>query len=491
MSGAEEIYVALDTVPKSRASEDKAAREQKAIRELAGRLSAAYSEDHSPDEVDTAIRTAHERFAGSTVRDFVPILVERVVRREFESAEETGAAAAITTPGAAPVSVHKGTPAAATEPADPERPLRTDRRGLFALAGAAGVAAIGATAWAVSRPDSAPAPAAPVAGAPLTKVTGVVGSEKAAFFADERVAGVFAAHGYDVRVEAAGSREISTSVDLDGRAFAFPSSLPAAERLKRERGVSTQFVPFYSPMAIATFTPIVQLLDAAGVVKFDGPAPSLDFSAYIDLVQRGVQWDELAGNTAYRVGKNILVSTTDARTSNSAAMYLAVASYVVNDHAVVRGATAEQHVLPTLQRLFLAQGYTEGSSAGPFEEYLTAGMGQTPMTWIYEAQYVAAAVEGRLRPDSVLLYPSPTVLSRHTVVPLTPEGEEIGALLHTDAELQSLAAEHGFRTGDVARFDEVVAEHDVPVSPDLVDIVDVPAYETLEHLIDGVAAAYR
>ncbi|MGW5750715.1 three-helix bundle dimerization domain-containing protein [Nocardia rhamnosiphila] len=483
--------MALDTVPKSRASEDKVAREQKAIRELAGRLSAAYSEDRSPDEVDTAIRSAHERFAASTVRDFVPILVERVVRREFESAEEAGAATVVTTPGVAPVSVHKGTPAAAIEQADTERPLRTDRRGLFALAGAAGVAAVGVTAWAVSRPDSAPAPAAPIAGAPLTKVTGVVGSEKAAFFADERVAGVFAAHGYDVRVEAAGSREISTSVDLDGRAFAFPSSLPAAERLKREVGVSTQFVPFYSPMAIATFTPIVQLLDAAGVVKFDGPAPSLDFSAYIELVQRGVQWDELAGNTAYRVGKNILVSTTDARTSNSAAMYLAVASYVVNDHAVVRGATAEQHVLPTLQRLFLAQGYTEGSSAGPFEEYLTAGMGPTPMTWIYEAQYVAAAVEGRLRPDSVLLYPSPTVLSRHTVVPLTPEGEEIGALLHNDAELQSLAAEHGFRTGDVARFDEVVAEHDVPVSPDLVDIVDVPAYETLEHLIDGVAAAYR
>ncbi|MET8795194.1 hypothetical protein ABZV91_01820 [Nocardia sp. NPDC004568] len=483
--------MALDTVPKSRAPEDKTAREQKAIRELAGRLAAAYSEDHSPDEVNVAIRTAHERFAASTVRDFVPILVERVVRREFESAEEAGATEAVGAPGVGPVAVSEGAPAAATEPDDTDRRLRTDRRGLFALAGAAGVVAVGATAWAVSRPDSTRAPAVPVAGAPLTKVTGVVGSEKTAFFADERVARVFAAHGYDVRVEAAGSREISTSVNLDGRAFAFPSSLPAAERLKREVGVSTQFVPFYSPMAIATFTPIVQLLDAAGVVKFDGPAPSLDFSAYIDLVQRGVRWDELAGNTSYRVGKNILVSTTDARTSNSAAMYLAVASYVVNDHAVVRGATAERHVLPTLQRLFLAQGYTEGSSTGPFEEYLTAGMGPTPMTWIYEAQYVAAAVEGRLRPDSVLLYPSPTVLSRHTVVPLTPEGEEIGALLHNDAELQSLAAEHGFRTGDVARFDEVVTEHDVPVSPDLVDIVDIPAYETLEHLIDGVAAAYR
>lgn len=292
-------------------------------------------------------------------------------------------------------------------------------------------------------------------------------------------------------MKAAGSREISTSVDLHGQAFAFPSSLPAAERLKREVGVRTHFIPFYSPMAIATFTPIVELLDAAGVVKFDGPAPTLDFSAYIDLVQRGVRWDELADNTAYRVDKNILVSTTDARTSNSAAMYLAVASYVVNDDAVVRGATAEQHVLPTLQRLFLAQGYTEGSSSGPFEEYLTAGMGATPMTWIYEAQYVAAAVEARLRPEMVLLYPSPTVVSRHTVVPLTPEGEEIGALLHNDAGLQALAAEHGFRTGDAARFDEVVTEHDVRVSADLVDVVDVPAYETLEHLIDGVAGAYE
>ncbi|MGW1738002.1 three-helix bundle dimerization domain-containing protein [Nocardia sp. NPDC001965] len=485
--------MALDTVPKHRAPEDKAAREQKAIRELAGRLAAAYSENRSADEVDIAIRSAHESFAGSSVRDFVPILVERMVRRDLETPAATETATTAP-PTVAPVSAGKATDAQ-THGEHPEtarpRGLTTDRRRLFALAGAAGVVAVGATAWAVSRPDSAPAPAAPVAGAPLKKITGVVGSEKTAFFGDPRVADVFAAHGYDVRVEAAGSREISTSVDLAGRAFAFPSSLPAAERLKREVGVSTQFVPFYSPMAIATFTPIVQLLDAAGVVKFDGPAPTLDFSAYIDLVQRGVQWDELAGNTSYPVGKNILVSTTDARTSNSAAMYLAVASYVVNDHAVVRGATAEQHVLPTLQRLFLAQGYTEGSSAGPFEEYLTAGMGPTPMTWIYEAQYVAAAVEKRLRPDMVLLYPSPTVLSRHAVVPLTPEGEEVGALLHNDTELQSLAAEHGFRTGDVARFDEVVSEHDVAVSPDLVDIVDVPAYETLQHLVDGVAAAYR
>ena len=35
-------------------------------------------------------------------------------------------------------------------------------------------------------------------------------------------------------------------------------------------------------------------------------------------------------------------------------MYLSIASYVVNDHTIVRGATAEAHVLPALSKLFLA-----------------------------------------------------------------------------------------------------------------------------------------
>lgn len=477
----------LDNAPAGAAPDDKAARELKAIRELENRLAATYSPDRSAAEVGVTVRAVHDRFSGSAVREFVPILVERAVRRELEPEDTAGTAADSGTEAAVPVPPIEFGSAA---PVPRDRAATTGRRGLFALAGA-GVVAAGVAAWAMTRPDSVTTPAAaPGVGAPLTAVTGIVGSEKMAFFADTRVADIFAAHGFEVRVEAAGSREIATAMDLAGQGFAFPSSVPAAEKLKRETGVRTQFTPFYSPMVIATFAPIVHLLDAAGAVRHDGPVAALDFAAYIGLVQRGVQWDELAGNRTYPVAKNILISTTDIRTSNSAAMYLAVAGYVVNDHAVVRGATAEQHVLPTLQRLFLAQGYTEGSSTGPFEEYLTAGMGATPMTWIYEAQYVAAAVAGRLRDDMVLLYPSPTVLSRHTLVPFTSEGEQIGALLQHDPELRALAAEHGFRRGDNARFDEVVREHGIRVGTELVDVVDVPAYDTLEHLLDGVARAY-
>jgi hypothetical protein len=49
---------------------------------------------------------------------------------------------------------------------------------------------------------------------------------------------------------------------------------------------------------------------------------------------------------------------------------------------------------------------------------------------------------------------------------------------------------HGFRTADPAQFAKVTTEHHVPVRPDLIDVVDTPSYDTLEHLLDGVARAY-
>src|SRR5262245_22939429 len=69
-------------------------------------------------------------------------------------------------------------------------------------------------------------------------VRGVIGSEKKPFFDDPRVKAAFAKHGLRVEVDTAGSRQIVTDVDLSRYAFAFPSSVPAAERIKRDRGAT-------------------------------------------------------------------------------------------------------------------------------------------------------------------------------------------------------------------------------------------------------------
>ncbi|WP_280300622.1 three-helix bundle dimerization domain-containing protein [Nocardia neocaledoniensis] len=467
-------------------SADTVQREELAMRRMTESLVEDLSENVPADQVTSAVGAAHDRFAGKPIREFVPILVERIVRTELADSDPT-----IRVPGPTTTVVRASTtgPAhAAEEPSVAKRMV--SRRGVLPLSIAAVTVVAAVAAGVILLPGGAETPAAAPAGAPLTVVRGVVGSEKVSFFRDEAVVRILAEHGVRVEVEPAGSRQIATTVDLDRYDFAFPSSSPAAERIQRQRNITVKYTPFASPIAIATYRPIADLLTAAGVIK-PGPVATFDMNRYLELTGTGVQWDDLPGNTTYPVAKNILVSTTDPRSSNSAAMYLSIASYVANDHTIVRGATAEQHVLPALSKLFLAQGYTDNSSEGPFTQYLTNGMGPTPLVCIYEAQFIEAAGEGRIKPDMVLTYPTPTVLSSHTLVPLDDTGDKVGKLLTENAELRRLAAEHGFRTGDNAQFTAIAADRDVPVPADLIDVVDVPAYDTLEHLLDGVANSYN
>jgi hypothetical protein len=244
-------------------------------------------------------------------------------------------------------------------------------------------------------------------------------------------------------------------------------------------------------MAIATYQPIVNLLSAKGIAKQVNGVWTFDIRRYVDIARAQLRWDDIRGNTTYPVGKRILVTTTDPRTSNSAAMFLSIASYVANNYTVVQGAEAEKKVLPFVTPLFVNQGYTDNSSEGPFDDYLSLGMGKTPMVCIYEAQFVDAAVQKKLKPGMVLMYPSPTVQSKHTLLSLTPEGEKLGQLLTTDPELQQLAARHGFRTADSDQFDKVVIGHNVQVAKEVMDVVDTPTYDTLENLLDAVSKSYR
>ncbi|MFI7670239.1 three-helix bundle dimerization domain-containing protein [Nocardia sp. NPDC049526] len=456
-------------------------REEQAIQRLTDRL----VDDYPADQVQSAVGAARQRFEGHPVREFVPILIERIARRELAASTkeaEPESVAAQSNPGQPP-DLARGMSRIVASGGT----LVADKR-LMALAAAVVVVVLAlVVAFAVRQPDQ-PTPAGTTAA--LTTVHGVVGSEKMAFFEDPRVVEALARKGIEAEVDPAGSRQIATSIDLGKYDFAFPSSAPAAERIQRARNISTKYTPFSSPMAIATFQPIADLLTAAGVVR-PGPVPTFDMARYLELVRNDVEWDKLRDNTVYPVHKNILVSTTDPRTSNSAAMYLAIASHVANDNTIVQGPAAEQAVLPTVSRLFVRQGYTENSTDGPFREYLAAGMGPTPMVWIYEAQFVEATVRGQIKPGMVLTYPSPTVVSQHTLVPLTAPGDRIGRLLATDPDLQRLAAEHGFRTSDPSQFAKVTADNHVPVPGEVIDVIDTPTIDTLEHLIDSVTKSYN
>lgn len=332
----------------------------------------------------------------------------------------------------------------------------------------------------------------PAASGNVTQVKGVIGSEKKALLTDPQVVERFKELGYELTIDTAGSREIATQ-DLSNYDFAFPSSAPAAEKIKREAaGVKKTYTPFFSPMVVATWQPIVEILEPAGVVSKQGDALMFDMAAYLEKVGSDTRWNALPGNTAYPANKLMLVSTTDIRRSNSAAMYMALVTYVTNNNAVVDSGEAVDRVIDAATKVFLAQGFVENSSSGPFGNYVSLGMGQVPMVFSYESQYLShqIAKDGYIKDTMRLTYPNPTINSVHTVVSLSDAGSEIGRLLTEDEELAKAAARFGFRPTKPGVFDSVVKDAGLPTPPQLVNVVDAPSYEISERLIGRIEAKY-
>ena len=326
---------------------------------------------------------------------------------------------------------------------------------------------------------------------PTTPVHGLIGSEKLPFFQDQRVIDAFHKAGFDVSVQTAGSREIANA-NVAGQDFAFPAGVPAAEKLRRDHLNTQSFVPFYTPMAIATWKPIVDLLTQAGVIHQRAGYLGLDIAAYMDLVNKDTRWSDLPNNTTFPVNKSILITTTDVRKSNSAAMYLSIISYVANGNNIVELGPNVPALTQQLSPLFLKQGFSESSSEGPFEDYLVQGIGKAPMVMIYESQFLAraAANDGSITPDMELVYPEPTILSKHTFVSLTPVGQRLGQFLNDDPGMRQLATEYGFRTSDTNAFRTFVSDHQLTVPDTIIDVIEPPTYESLEAMISTLEQIY-
>lgn len=58
------------------------ASEQAALAEVVGRLTRDFP-DVAPDVIEAAIAQAHAQFDGSPIRGFIPVLVEKRVRRQL------------------------------------------------------------------------------------------------------------------------------------------------------------------------------------------------------------------------------------------------------------------------------------------------------------------------------------------------------------------------------------------------------------------------
>lgn len=337
----------------------------------------------------------------------------------------------------------------------------------------------------------------------IVTVRGLIGSEKRDFFQDPEVIAAFRKAGLDVQVETAGSRQISMQLS-DAYDFGFPAGIPAAEKIRQEHTTTNSYDVFFTPMAIASWQPIAQVLVANDIAVDRGGYYMLDLKKFLDLFAQEKRWDTFRDNSVYNVNRSVLISSTDPRTSNSAAMYLALASYVANGNNIVQNRAQIDAIMPLLQDLFLKQGFTSGSSAAPFNDYLTMGMGKAPLVMIYESQFIYQQTkENGIRPEMVLIYPDPTIYTRHVLVALSPEGDRLGKLLRKDSDLQQdsrlweaanelerLAIQHGYRNTNMAYFEQFMKEHNLTLAENLVNVIDPPTFEIMEEMITRIEQQY-
>jgi len=315
----------------------------------------------------------------------------------------------------------------------------------------------------------------------VTVVKGLIGSEKAEFFADPGVMAALEKRGLKVTAETAGSRDIATR-ELKGYDFAFPSGSATAQQTARTAGQGARVTDiFYTPLAVATWETLLPTLKRAQLLE----GQNLNVARLLDFSARGQRWRDLPGSP-YRSARTVLVSTTDPKTSSSAAAFLGVAAFTQNGEQVPDQASVSA-LLPKLRPMFALQGYQDATSQGPFEDYLAIGMGKAPLVLVYEAQFITAGRAGRLNKGMRLVYPTPNTYTRHALVSLGERGQQLAQAL-TDPELQALAAQHGWRTLDPRVFAEAMktARSD-GVAPATGDAIDLPATPVLDALVRGVS----
>ncbi|MEW1694414.1 MULTISPECIES: hypothetical protein [unclassified Streptomyces] len=311
-------------------------------------------------------------------------------------------------------------------------------------------------------------------------VRGVIGSEKAEFFADPQVVKALAAKGLTVVTETSGSWDME-ELPLDGYDFAFPAAKGPADGLRarartKDRAATAPLRPFYSPLVVVAHSAAARVLAGNGLATLGprGTSGTLRMGAYLAAARADRTWQQLKGSTGHaELGGTVFITSTDPLASSSGALYLAAASYVADGGRVAADSAAVTRTAPLLRKLIQVQGAQQSGSDAPFRDFVS-GVGN-PLVLVYESQVAAQLLAGRPMGDLVVLYPDTTVNSDHTLVPLTENGRRLGELLSEDPELRRLVVRHGFRPqGAADEFSTATGAHTAYLDQTLTGVRQAP-----------------
>ncbi|MFE1416434.1 hypothetical protein ACFW6F_37400 [Streptomyces sp. NPDC058746] len=306
-------------------------------------------------------------------------------------------------------------------------------------------------------------------------VRGVIGSEKSDFFRDPDVVKALADKGYTVKAESSGSWAMD-KLALKDFDFAFPSSSEPAKEVEAAAGIqgAQEAKPFFSPLVVIARPSAAKVLADGGLVKMSGKnTGTLLMGSFLKAAEEERNWQQLSGAAAHpELAGRVFIKTTDPATSNSGALFLALASNVANGNTVVADDAGIERTAPLMRKLISVQGALEPSTDGPFRAFIS-GSGE-PLILAYESQVASMLLQHQDPGEMVVLYPDTTVNSAHTFVPLNEKARDLGTLLTTDPRLRELVMQRGFRPQEgAAQFAAATAPHSGYLNPGLTGIRQV------------------
>ncbi len=326
----------------------------------------------------------------------------------------------------------------------------------------------------------------------LTVVKGYLGPLKVDLINNPQVEKILAER-YGLRVEATQvpSIEMVCNMPLDGIDFLWPGD-QLALAMYRERGgtaVRTDSI-FNSPIVLYSWAPIVDALVAMGLARAEqgGAYYSFDLVHFIDLVRQGKTWADIG---LPDLNGRLRIRTSDPTQSNSGLLFAGLLANVLNGGEVT-DATTVVPLLPTIASFFV--GLMPTATIDLFEQFLTQGMGASPIIAAYESQIIEFILRNPSKRDQInrevrILYPRPTVWATHPLIARTEQGARLLQAVK-DPEIQRLAWEqNGFRPG--------IAEVDVDpnvfqiagIPPQITSVIDMPARRVMDQILAAIAAA--
>lgn len=284
--------------------------------------------------------------------------------------------------------------------------------GLIALLAVVGVVC-GTLVWRQSQP----APAEPTE---QVSITGYLGGEKIGLFDDAKFKALAAKQGIAIDYRKAGSPAMMDT-DRKGMGYLFPSSRAAVE-YGNAKGVKAP--PKRHRLQLTDCA--IHAQGRGGRARERRTCDQGRFwrvpHGYGQSRGRDGRQHNMA-DVGYTAGYGqFRIDSTDPVKSNSGNEYAALLATVLNggQPAMVDSVARDGK---TIASIFAKSGWMETSSEDSFNQFLTLGVGSKPMMVGYESQLLDLAVNQpdafkQIKDDVVIVYPTPTVWSTHTLMAL-------------------------------------------------------------------------